>query len=69
MLLCFFLEFLHSVYLFVPPGHSDATRLLLSKGVPVDPFYHHGTPLHLAAGNGHDQALKILLEHGAGVSN
>ncbi|PVH63183.1 hypothetical protein PAHAL_3G487300 [Panicum hallii] len=46
-------------------GNCKAVRLLLSKGVPVDPLGHRGTPLHLAAGYGHDQAMKILLEHGA----
>ncbi|CAL5092563.1 unnamed protein product [Urochloa decumbens] len=46
-------------------GHYEAVRLLLSKGVPVDPINRRGTPLHLAAAKGHDQAVKILLEHGA----
>ncbi|CAL5092578.1 unnamed protein product [Urochloa decumbens] len=50
---------------FVPAGYCKAVRLLLSKGVPVDSLSHRGTPLHLAAGYGHDQAVKILLEHGA----
>jgi ankyrin repeat protein len=42
--------------------------VLLSKGVPVDPINRRGTPLHLAAAKDHDQAVKILLEHGADVS-
>ncbi|CAL4898030.1 unnamed protein product [Urochloa decumbens] len=46
-------------------GHCDAVRLLLSKGVPVDPVDHRGTPLHLAAAKDQDQTMKILLEHGA----
>ncbi|XP_022681054.1 serine/threonine-protein phosphatase 6 regulatory ankyrin repeat subunit B [Setaria italica] len=46
-------------------GHDEAVRLLLSKGVPVDPLNHHGTRLHVAVGKDQDQALKILLEHGA----
>ncbi|CAL4898031.1 unnamed protein product [Urochloa decumbens] len=46
-------------------GHYEAVRVLLSKGVPVDPINRRGTPLHLAAAKGHDQAVKILLEHGA----
>jgi ankyrin repeat protein len=53
---------------FVPPGHHDAVRVLLSMGVPVDPINRRGTPLHLAAAKDHDQAVKILLEHGANVS-
>ncbi|KAF8733374.1 hypothetical protein HU200_014981 [Digitaria exilis] len=53
---------------FVPPGHCEAIRLLLSKGVDVDRVNYRGTPLHLAASMGKDQALKILLEHGADVS-
>ncbi|PUZ67787.1 hypothetical protein GQ55_3G462400 [Panicum hallii var. hallii] len=46
-------------------GHFEAVRLLLSKGVDVDPINYIGTPLHLAASKDQDQAVKILLEHGA----
>jgi ankyrin repeat protein len=53
---------------FLPPGHCKAVRLLLSKGVPVDPLDHRGTPLHMAAVKDQDQTMKILLEHGADVS-
>nr|CAB3466404.1 unnamed protein product [Digitaria exilis] len=34
-------------------------------GVVVDALSNRGTPLHLAAANGYDQAVKMLLEHGA----
>ncbi|GJN35392.1 hypothetical protein PR202_gb24164 [Eleusine coracana subsp. coracana] len=46
-------------------GHCEAARLLLSKGVPVDPLNHRGTPLHLAVAKDQDETAKILLEHGA----
>ncbi|TVU06248.1 hypothetical protein EJB05_49450 [Eragrostis curvula] len=46
-------------------GHCKVVRLLLSKGVDVDPVNHRGTPLHLAAAKDRDQVAKILLEHGA----
>lgn len=50
-------------------GHLEAARLLLSRGVDVDPIDYRGTPLHLAAGKGgNDQVVKLLLEHGADVS-
>jgi len=52
-----------------PPGHYEAVRLLLSRGVDVDALTcRHASPLQLAAGKGHDQAVKVLLEHGADVS-
>ena len=56
-------------YFIVPPGNCEAVRLLLSKGVDVEPVNFMGTPLHLAASQGQDQVMKILLEHGADVSN
>jgi ankyrin repeat protein len=61
---------LNACYLFVPTGgHLEAARLLLSRGVDVDPIDYRGTPLHLAAGKGgNDQVVKLLLEHGADVS-
>uniref|UniRef100_A0A0E0JC09 Uncharacterized protein n=1 Tax=Oryza nivara TaxID=4536 RepID=A0A0E0JC09_ORYNI len=46
-------------------GHVDIVRLLLSKGVHVDPLNYSGAPLHLATANDHDQVAKVLLEHGA----
>ncbi|CAN6356858.1 unnamed protein product [Urochloa humidicola] len=47
-------------------GHEEAVRLLLSRGVDVDPVNkRHITPLYMAAWKGHDRALKVLLEHGA----
>uniref|UniRef100_A0A0D3HWG5 Uncharacterized protein n=2 Tax=Oryza TaxID=4527 RepID=A0A0D3HWG5_9ORYZ len=49
----------------VPSGHVDVVRLLLSKGVHVDPLNYSGAPLHLATANDHDQVAKVLLEHGA----
>ncbi|WVZ91143.1 LOW QUALITY PROTEIN: hypothetical protein U9M48_037348 [Paspalum notatum var. saurae] len=51
------------------PGHHEAVRLLLSKGVDVDTFHpRHGSPLHMTIAKDHDQALKVLLEHGADVN-
>ena len=52
----------------VPPGHCEAVRLLLSKGVHVDPMDHRGMPLHLAVAKDHVEVVKVLLEHGADVS-
>ena len=52
----------------VPPGHCEAVRLLLSKGVDVDPVDHRGAPLHLAATKDRVEVVKVLLEHGADVS-
>jgi ankyrin repeat protein len=52
----------------VPPGHLEAVRLLLSKGVHVDPMDHRGAPLHLAASRDRIEVVKVLLEHGADVS-
>ncbi|KAF8733383.1 hypothetical protein HU200_014990 [Digitaria exilis] len=46
-------------------GKLGIARLLLSKGVPLDPLDHRGTPLHLAALKDQDQTMKILLEHAA----
>nr|CAB3466401.1 unnamed protein product [Digitaria exilis] len=46
-------------------GRCEAVRLLLSKGVDVEPMNYFGTPLHLAASKDQDGAVKILLEHGA----
>ncbi|KAL6847064.1 hypothetical protein ACP4OV_022917 [Aristida adscensionis] len=46
-------------------GQCEALRLLLSRGVPVDPLDLHGAPLHKAASKSQDEAVKILLEHGA----
>jgi ankyrin repeat protein len=60
--------YLDLYYFIVPPGHYEAVRLLLSKGVPVDPVDHRGTPLHLAASNDHVEVVKVLLEHSADVS-
>lgn len=52
----------------MPPGHCEAVRLLLSKGVHVDPIDYRGALLHLAAVKDHDQVVMVLLEHGADVS-
>ncbi|TVU00349.1 hypothetical protein EJB05_54244 [Eragrostis curvula] len=48
-------------------GYDEAVRLLLSKGVDVDPLNYKGTPLHLAANKDQEQVVKVLLEHGANV--
>jgi ankyrin repeat protein len=54
---------------YVSPGHYEAVRLLLSRGVDVDALNcRHASPLLLAVGKGHDQAVEVLLEHDADVS-
>uniref|UniRef100_A0A0E0JWW4 USP domain-containing protein n=1 Tax=Oryza punctata TaxID=4537 RepID=A0A0E0JWW4_ORYPU len=40
-------------------------KQLLAKGAFVDPVAYCGTPLHIAATEGRDGAMKILLDHGA----
>lgn len=44
-------------------------KALLSKGANVDSLSDTGTPLHVAAYCKQDGAMKILLDHGADVSN
>jgi ankyrin repeat protein len=47
-------------------GMLDATRLLLNCGAKVDEKDKKGeTPFQVAASNGHDEMMKLLLEHGA----
>ncbi|XP_044379544.1 palmitoyltransferase akr1 isoform X5 [Triticum aestivum] len=46
-------------------GHCETVRLLLSKGVNLNPIHYQGTPLHLAAVEDQDQVVMVLLEHGA----
>jgi ankyrin repeat protein len=50
------------------PGHCEAVRLLLSRGVHMDPIDHRGAPLHMAIAKDRVEAVKLLLEHGADVS-
>jgi ankyrin repeat protein len=44
-------------------------KLLLAKGAYVDPVASCGTPLHVAATQGQDGTMKILLDHNADVSS
>lgn len=43
-------------------------ELLLARGACTDPVTCCGTPLHIAATEGQDRAMKILLRHNADVS-
>nr|XP_025875781.1 ankyrin-1 [Oryza sativa Japonica Group] len=46
-------------------GDCKMVKLLLAKGAYVDPLSDCGTPLHLAATEGQDGTMKILLDHKA----
>ncbi|XP_039815806.1 putative ankyrin repeat protein RF_0381 isoform X2 [Panicum virgatum] len=46
-------------------GSTKVTEFLLSKGIPVDIDYGHGTALYQAAANEQDKTVKILLDHHA----
>ncbi|RLM79218.1 hypothetical protein C2845_PM12G14200 [Panicum miliaceum] len=50
---------------FVSPGYCKIVEILLSKGASVDALPNRGTPLHLAATDGHHKTVKILLDHNA----
>jgi ankyrin repeat protein len=49
-------------------GNCEIVKVLLSKGADVNFYCHWGTPLHIAAAYGFDDAMKILLDHNADVS-
>jgi len=51
-------------------GHVEIVRLLLDAGEDPDRYnpvggHSHTTPLHQAAGAGHDQVVRLLVERGA----
>jgi hypothetical protein len=51
-------------------GHPEIVRLLLDAGEDPNRFnpvggHSHSTPLHQAAGNGHLDVVKVLIERGA----
>jgi ankyrin repeat protein len=49
-------------------GDCGVVKLLLAKGAHVDPVASNVTPIYLAAREGKDAAIKILLDHNADVS-
>jgi ankyrin repeat protein len=49
-------------------GKCEIVKLLLSKGADVNSHSQGGTPLHIAAVCGFDDAMEILLDHHADVS-
>jgi ankyrin repeat protein len=57
------------VFHFCDLGNCEMLKALLSKGANVDSLSDTGTPLHVAAYCKQDGAMKILLDHGADVSN
>jgi ankyrin repeat protein len=50
------------------PGNCEIVKLLLSKGAHVNALNVGGTALHVAASDGRDDIVKILLDHNADVS-
>lgn len=46
-------------------GHRAIVEMLLAKNVCVESDYDDCTPLMLALDNGHEDVLKLLVEHGA----
>uniref|UniRef100_A0A453MLP7 Uncharacterized protein n=1 Tax=Aegilops tauschii subsp. strangulata TaxID=200361 RepID=A0A453MLP7_AEGTS len=46
-------------------GDREMVELLLTKGASVDSVSASGTPLHIAAFRGQDEAMKVLLENNA----
>ncbi|EMS65675.1 Ankyrin repeat and SOCS box protein 3 [Triticum urartu] len=46
-------------------GDREMVELLLTKGASVDSVSVSGTPLHIAAFRGQDEAMKVLLENNA----
>ena len=54
--------------LFLCSGCCKIVELLLAKGAYTDPVTCCGTPLHIAATEGQDGTMKILLNHNADVS-
>jgi len=54
--------------LFLYSGCCEIVELLLAKGAYTDSVTCCGTPLHIAATEGQDGTMKILLNHNADVS-
>ncbi|KAM0921908.1 hypothetical protein ACQ4PT_006546 [Festuca glaucescens] len=52
-------------YMYGREGNCEIVKVLLSKGADVNFYCHWGTPLHIAAAYGFDDAMKILLDHNA----
>lgn len=50
------------------PGNCEIVQALLCKGAYVDALTTVGAALHLAAQNGRDDIVKVLLDHHADVS-
>ncbi|CAN6244381.1 unnamed protein product [Urochloa humidicola] len=46
-------------------GYCEMVELLIAKGAYLDPINCCGTPLHIAATEGQDRTMKILLDHNA----
>ncbi|RLN09784.1 ankyrin-like protein-like protein [Panicum miliaceum] len=57
-----------SIHIAVGKGMCEMVELLLSKGADVNFSSHCGAPLHIAAMENQDAAMKVLLDHGADIN-